>query len=89
MKANEHDYKKYSNAIDQIQQGNEAMIDLFNTLEDDVPTIKFHQDLSGMIERAKAKYGNDIVDEKINTVVYEMISWLDLADVNSEEDSGK
>ncbi|WP_164667821.1 hypothetical protein [Virgibacillus doumboii] len=80
MKANESDYKKYSDAIDQIQQGNEAMIDLFNEIENDVPTIKFREDVSKDIERAKAKYGNEIVDEKINTVVHEMLSWLDLDD---------
>lgn len=29
MKANEDDYKKYSEAIDKMEEGNDSMIDLF------------------------------------------------------------
>ncbi|MGP4105515.1 atypical membrane-integrating protein (Mistic protein) [Virgibacillus sp. L01] len=88
MKANEKDYKKYSDAIDQIQQGNDAMIDLFNEMEDDTELIGFDQKVVEQIEKAKAKFGDDAVNEKINSVVREMLSWLDLEGVNKKgEDS--
>ncbi|MFB4167893.1 atypical membrane-integrating protein (Mistic protein) [Virgibacillus sp. JSM 102003] len=80
MKADEKDYKKYSDAIDLIQQGNDAMIDLFNEMEDDTELIGFDQNVVEQIEKAKAKFGDDAVNEKINTVVREMLSWLDLGD---------
>ncbi|WP_158737456.1 atypical membrane-integrating protein (Mistic protein) [Alteribacillus sp. YIM 98480] len=81
MKANENDHHKYSEAIDKIQEGNNAMIELFNELEDDDPLIRFGDDVMENIEKAKKKFGDDVVDEKINTVVREMLSWLDLNDV--------
>lgn len=84
MKANEKDYQKYSDAIDQIQQGNDAMIDLFNEMEDDTELIGFDQKVVEQIEKAKVKFGDDAVNEKINTVVREMLSWLDLEGVNEK-----
>lgn len=78
MKANEQDYKKYSDAIDKIQEGNDAMIDLFNELEDDVSFIEFDEDVITIIEAAKEKYGGEVIDKKINTFIREMLSLLDL-----------
>lgn len=78
MKANESDYKKYSDAIDRIQEGNDAMIELFNELESDKQLISYSDDVIEDIERAKKKHGNDMIDEKINAVVREMLSWIDL-----------
>ncbi|MFZ3579170.1 atypical membrane-integrating protein (Mistic protein) [Virgibacillus sp. DJP39] len=85
MKANENDYKKYSDAIDQMQQGNEAMIDLFNEMEDDRELIGFDEKVVEQIEKAKVKFGDDAVNKKINTVVGEMLSWLDLEDVDLDK----
>lgn len=78
VKANEQDYKKYSDAIDKIQEGNDAMIDLFNELEDDVSFIEFDEDVIKTIEAAKEKYGGKVIDKKINTFIREMLSLLDL-----------
>lgn len=89
MKANENDYKKYSDAIDQLQQGNDAMIDLFNAMESDRELIGFDDEVVEQIEKAKVKFGDEVVNNKINTVVREMLSWLELDDVdlgNEEED---
>ncbi|MFD1360126.1 hypothetical protein [Lentibacillus salinarum] len=89
MKATELETKRFDKALDDI-------LDLFNNLEADDPVIHFQDDVLDKIERAKIKYGSDMVDDKINTVVHEMLSWLDLDDVqtngeekgDSEEDSG-
>jgi len=81
MKANETDYQKYSNAIDRIQEGNDAMIELFNALETDKQIISYSDDVIEDIELAKKKHGDDVIDEKINKIVREMLSWIDLEDV--------
>lgn len=85
MKANENDYKKYSDAIDHIQQGNDAMIDLFNEMEKDHELIGFDDEVVEQIEKAKVKFGVDAVNHKINTVVREMLSWLELDDVDLDQ----
>ncbi|WP_090233752.1 hypothetical protein [Lentibacillus halodurans] len=83
MKATELETKRFDKALDEI-------LDLFNNLEEDKPVIQFDADVLENIERAKIKYGSDMVDEKINTVVHEMLSWLDLEDVKiDEEEDGK
>ncbi|TFJ92496.1 hypothetical protein [Lentibacillus salicampi] len=79
MKASEMETKRFDKALDEI-------LDLFNNLEEDKPVIQFDTGVLENIERAKRKYGSDIVDEKINTVVHEMLSWLDLDDVETEEE---
>jgi len=78
MKANEKDYQKYSDAIDRIQEGYDAMVELFNELENDVPLIHFDSKVLNKIEAAKEKYGDDQIDEKINSVIDEVLSWLEL-----------
>ncbi|AVQ97715.1 atypical membrane-integrating protein (Mistic protein) [Oceanobacillus sp. M65] len=78
MKANEKDYQKYSDAIDRIQEGNEAMIELFNELEKDNPVIDLNEEVLKNITRAKEKYGEEVIDQKINSIIAEMLSWLDL-----------
>lgn len=78
MKANENDYQKYSDAIDRIQEGNEAMIELFNELEKDNPVIDLNEELLKNITRAKEKYGEEVIVQKINSIIAEMLSWLDL-----------
>ncbi|SHG27771.1 hypothetical protein [Ornithinibacillus halophilus] len=78
MKANEEEKKKFDKALDDI-------LELFNNLEEDEPIIKFTDDVFENIELAKKKYGDETVDEKINTVVREMLSWLDLDEDNEDE----
>ncbi|WP_026571547.1 MULTISPECIES: hypothetical protein [Sediminibacillus] len=74
MKATELESKRFDKALDEI-------LDLFNNLENDAPIIDFGQDVLDNIARAKKKYGDKMVNEKINTVVREMLSWLELDDV--------
>ncbi|MFC3040449.1 hypothetical protein ACFOGI_09350 [Virgibacillus xinjiangensis] len=78
MKANDEERNRFDKAVDEI-------LDLFNNLEDDQPIIHFSEDVMENIERAKKKYGDDMVNGKINTVVREMLSWLDLENVDLEE----
>ena len=75
MKANEYETKRFDKALDEI-------LDLFNNLENDEPIIDFNDDVLELIEKAKKKYGIEQVSGKINTIVEEMLSWLDLDDVD-------
>ncbi|MCT2534399.1 atypical membrane-integrating protein (Mistic protein) [Aquibacillus koreensis] len=78
MKATELESKRFDKALDEI-------IDLFNNIESDEPIIRFSDEVINNIELAKKKYGDSVVNEKINTVVHEMLSWLDLSDVDLNE----
>lgn len=78
MKATELETKRFDKALDDF-------IELFNKLEADDPIIHFDDEVLKNIELAKKKYGDDLVNNKINTVVGEMLSWLDLENVESVE----
>ncbi|WP_407272808.1 atypical membrane-integrating protein (Mistic protein) [Radiobacillus sp. PE A8.2] len=78
MKATEIERKRFDKSLDEI-------IDLFNNIETDEPVIQFSDKVLVNIERAKRKYGDEMVNDKINTVVHEMLSWLDLDDVDESE----
>jgi hypothetical protein len=80
VKATELESKRFDKALDEI-------IELFNNLESDDPIIHFSDEVIDNIERAKIKYGVNMVDEKINNVVSEMLSWLDLDDVELDGDA--
>ncbi len=80
MKANEQEGQLFSDSIDQINTGMEAIINLYNELEPDEPFIQFDPDVIEKIRKVKEKYGDTFVDQKINTVVKEMIDWLPVDD---------
>lgn len=79
MKANDYETKRFDKALDEF-------LDLFNNLENDEPIIDFNDDVLELIEKAKKKYGIEQVSGKINTIVEEMLSWLDLDDVDMKEE---
>ncbi|WP_085993216.1 hypothetical protein [Oceanobacillus senegalensis] len=81
MKATEIESKRFDKALDEI-------LDLFNNLESDDPIINYRDDVLKNIQLAKKKYGDKIVNEKVNTVVGEMLSWLDLDDVPLDSEEG-
>lgn len=78
MKASQQEGQLFSDSIDQINNGIEAIINLYNDLELDQPFIQFDQEVLERIEKVKAKYGEAFVDQKINAVVKEVIEWLPL-----------
>jgi hypothetical protein len=82
MKASDIERKRFDNALDEI-------IDLFNNLENDDPIISFSDEVVENIERAKKKYGEDMISERINTVVGEMLSWLDLDGIAVDEEESE
>ncbi len=71
MKADEKENSQFSGALD-------VMIELFNNLEEDEPLISYTEENAGLIEKAKAQYGGEAIDKKINNIISEMLSFLPL-----------
>jgi hypothetical protein len=84
MRAKSDETEKYSDAIDRMQEGLEAMIELYNDMEEDVPFIDLEEGVLEDLAKAKRIYGDEYVSKKVNTILKEVLTWLDL-----EEDKKK
>jgi hypothetical protein len=78
MKVNEQEKQALSDAIDKLNEGLDAAIQLYNDAEEDKSLIAFDDDTIQIIENAKNAYGNDQIDERINKIVKEILSFLPL-----------
>ena len=78
MKANNKESQAFSDAIDSVNSGMETIINFYNELEADEPHIKFEDSVIADIMKAKEKFGDAFVNEKINGIVKEMLGWLPL-----------
>jgi Membrane-integrating protein Mistic len=76
VKYKKEDREKYSDAIDRMQEGLDSMIDLYNEAEDDEDLIQYEDEVVSAIKRAKETFGNDFIDQKINTIVKEVLSLM-------------
>jgi hypothetical protein len=76
MKYNKRDRQAYSDAIDKMQEGLDAMIDLYNEAEEDVDLIQFDEDLIELIKKAKNKHGEQLINKKVAAIVREVIELL-------------
>ncbi|WP_171016690.1 atypical membrane-integrating protein (Mistic protein) [Pseudalkalibacillus caeni] len=91
MKISKNENKKLSDIIDQLTDGLDSLVEIYNDSEEDVPLIAFKPNVVESIEKAKKVYGAKHVDDKINKIVQETLSWLpldeiDLGDEEEEED---
>ncbi|MGM0806443.1 MAG: hypothetical protein ACQET8_16995 [Bacillota bacterium] len=76
MKYNKEDREKYSEAIDRMQEGLDSMIDLYNEAEDDEELIQYDEEVIAAIRQAKESFGEDFINQKINTIVKEVLSLM-------------
>jgi hypothetical protein len=76
VKYNNEDREKYSDAIDRMQEGLDRMIDLYNEAEDDEEIIRYDEEVITAIVQAKEKFGDDFINQKINTIVKEVLSLM-------------
>lgn len=76
VKYNKEDREKYSDAIDRMQEGLDSMIELYNEAEDDEDLIQYEEEVISAIKRAKETFGNDFINQKINTIVKEVLSLM-------------
>jgi hypothetical protein len=79
MKVNEQEKQSLSDSIDKLNEGLDAIIQLYNEAEDDKALIAFDDDTVEMIENAKKAYGEKEIDERINKFIKEIFSLLPLA----------
>jgi hypothetical protein len=89
MKASAKESQAFSDAIDSVNNGMETIINFYNELEEDEPLIKFEDEVIEGISKVKEKYGADFVNQKINTLVKEMISWLPLNETQPKKVDNK
>jgi Membrane-integrating protein Mistic len=78
MRGKSEEIEKYSDAIDKMQEGLEAMIELYNNLEEDTPFVNLEEGVLEDLEKAKRIYGEEYVSKKVNTILKEVLTWLDL-----------
>ncbi|MFD2991685.1 hypothetical protein ACFS5O_08570 [Fictibacillus nanhaiensis] len=76
MKYNKEDREKYSEAIDRMQEGLDSMIDLYNEAEDDEEFIQYDEEVIAAIKQAKESFGDEFINQKINTIVKEVLSLM-------------
>jgi len=76
LKVNDQEKKALSEAIDRMNEGLDAFIELYNESEDDSELIEFQEETIQVIEKAIQAYGKEIVTNKINTIVKEVLSFL-------------
>ncbi|MBM7587196.1 hypothetical protein JOC86_003769 [Bacillus pakistanensis] len=86
MRANKTENETLSKAIDNMQEGLDNMIELYNELEEDMPLINFDKEVLEDLEKAKHIYGEEYVSQKLNTIVKEVLTWLDLDEHEEEEE---
>jgi hypothetical protein len=78
MRTKKTENETLSKAIDNMQEGLDSVIELYNELEDDKPLISFDKEVLEDLEKAKHIYGEEYVSQKLNTIVKEVLTWLDL-----------
>ncbi|MGD6961500.1 MULTISPECIES: hypothetical protein [unclassified Fictibacillus] len=76
LKYNKEDREKYSEAIDRMQEGLDSMIDLYNEAEDDEELIQYDEEVIAAIRQAKESFGDQFINQKINTIVKEVLSFM-------------
>jgi hypothetical protein len=86
MKANQKETKVLSDSIDKMNEALEEVIELYNGIEEDIPVVKYEQDVLENIAKAKNVYGEEYVNKKINSIVKEVLSWLPLDEMKSQKD---
>lgn len=87
MKLNTEEKKTLSDAIDKLNEGLDAFIQLYNDAEEDKPLIDFDDEATSIIEKAKKVYGNGEIDQRMNKIVKEILSLFPLnqKETNEEE----
>lgn len=78
MKTNDREKEIFSDSIDKVNEGMESIIELYNNLEEDVHIIAFDDDVISLINQAKSHFGEEFVSTKINTLIREIFSLLEV-----------
>ena len=74
MKVTNGEKEQLSNAIDRMNEGLDAFIQLYNEAENDEPLIQFEDETADLIRHARDSYGQEQLDEKLNTIIKQILS---------------
>ncbi|WP_017755229.1 hypothetical protein [Calidifontibacillus oryziterrae] len=84
MKLSKVENQKLSDSIDHMQEALDVFIDLYNQSEDDVFHVKLEDDVIELIHKAKHVLGAEIVNQKVNTLIKEVLSFLPLYEISEQ-----
>lgn len=74
MKVTSEEKEQLSTAIDRMNEGLDAFIQLYNESEIDEPLIQLDDDTAKLMKQARDKYGQEKLNEKLNTIIKQILS---------------
>jgi hypothetical protein len=86
MKGTEQERNQLSQAIDQLTEGLDSVIELYNDSVDDKPLLQLTKENERTLKKAIIKFGENEVNGKVNKVIAELFEWLPLEDVEENEE---
>lgn len=88
MKVSKEENKKLSDSIDQMQEALDVFIELYNQSEEDTFYVQLDNEVIELIQKAKNAFGQEMVNQKVNTIIKEVLSFLPLDDyIENEKDA--
>ncbi|WP_458413654.1 atypical membrane-integrating protein (Mistic protein) [Schinkia sp. CFF1] len=85
MKVTKEENIKLSDSIDQMQVALDVFIDLYNQSEEDTFCVQLNEEVVELIQKAKNAFGDDVVNQKVNTIIKEVLSFLPLDDYSEDD----
>ncbi|WLD94780.1 atypical membrane-integrating protein (Mistic protein) [Alkalihalobacillus sp. AL-G] len=76
MKASKREQNELSRALDKASEGLDAIIEMYNELEEDKPIINLDDQVIKELEKARGSFGEEFIDRKLNSLIKEALSWL-------------
>ncbi|KAA6450420.1 protein mistic [Bacillus swezeyi] len=80
MKVTDQEKEQLSTAIDKMNEGLDAFILLYNESEKDEPLIKYEDETADIIKQAIEQYGEESINQKLNAIIKEILSFSLLKD---------
>ncbi|NPC93946.1 protein mistic [Bacillus sp. WMMC1349] len=80
MKVTDHEKQQLSMAIDKMNEGLDAFILLYNESEKDEPLIEYEDETASIINHAIEQYGKESINQKLNAIIKEILSFSLLKD---------
>lgn len=90
MKVSKDENKKLSDSIDQMQEALDIFIELYNQSEEDTFYVQLDDEVIELIQKAKNAFGQEMVNQKVNTIIKEILSFLPLDDyIENDKDESE
>lgn len=90
MKVSKDENKKLSDSIDQMQEALDIFIELYNQSEEDTFYVQLDDEVIELIQKAKNAFGQEMVNQKVNTIIKEVLSFLPLDDyIENDKDESE